>query len=303
LVLATCADSAIAQSPSPGLIATDNGGAVGYQHSLERSRFVIGPELRRVEEHGFSKVVGSNGVFATDLHNGLVVATQSGGANKGQAKAGYEQAKAGYVMDPDKHNRQVVDYFLAAGVPKDQIGGVHATTYLSWSGAGPLPPPAPVKVDGYASVLERKIEKFPVVDSVAWARMNAQGEVVSEWVYFPPIPAKAIADARRLEELSGSADFLTRLPAGLPPGKVVIRHSSATEQGPFEVFASYDIVERRVSPKTAGGENLSSASLGATVVRHFDVDGVERRLPQERGNLGPEYQKEKQAPQTAPTGR
>jgi hypothetical protein len=311
LVLATCVASAIAQSPSPGLIATDDGGAVGYQHSFERSRFVIGPtgaERRRVEEHGFSKVVGPAGVFATDLHNGLVVAVPSGGANKGEAKAGDEEAKAGYVTDPDKHNRQVVDYFVSAGVPKDQIGGVHSTTYLSLSGSLNDARPAPPKIDGYASVLERKIEKFPVVDSVAWARMNQKGEVVSEWVYWPAIPAKVLANARRLLEMTaGESDktaFLSRLPAGLPPGKVVIRHSSATApQGPFEVFASYDIVEKRPSPKTAGGGNLSSAPLGASVVRHFDVDGVERRTPSERRNLGPDYHKEKEPPQTAPTQR
>lgn len=306
LVLATCVFSACTKKPT-GLIATDEGGAVGYQHSLERSRFVTGPELRRVEEFGFSKVVGPAGVFATDLHNGLVVAVQSGGANKGEAKAGNEEAKAGYVMDPDKHNQQVVDYFLAAGVPKDQIGGVHATTYLSSSGSLNDTRPAPVKVDGYASVLERKIEKFPVVDSAGWARMNERGEVVSEWVYWPAIPAKALEDARRLLEMTaGDSDktaFLTRLPARLPPGKVVIRHTSATAQEPFEVFASDDIVESRPSPKTADGENLSSAPLGASVVRHFDVDGVERRLPQERRNIGPDSPKEKQPPQTAPTGR
>ena len=189
LVLAMCVSNCTKRS-STGLIATDEGGAVGYQHSLERSRFVPGAELRRVEEHGFWKVVGPDGVFATDLHNGLVVASQSGGTNKGEAKAGDVVVKAGYVMDPDKHNQQVVDYFLTAGVPKEQIGGVHATTYLSASGSLKDTRPAPVKVDGYASVLERKIEKFPVVDSVGWARMNEQGKVVSEWVYWPQFRPK-----------------------------------------------------------------------------------------------------------------
>ena len=114
LVLTTCVASACTKKP-PGLIATDEGGAVGYQHSLERSRFVTGPELRRVEEHGFSKVVGPDGVFATDLHNGLVVASfQSGGRRRGESRR-YEEA--GNVIDPDKHNQQVVDYFLSAGVP------------------------------------------------------------------------------------------------------------------------------------------------------------------------------------------
>ena len=87
---------------------------------------------------------------------------------------------------------------------------------------------APTKVDGYASILERKIEKYAVVDSVAWARMDDQGKVHSEWSNWPAISAKVLADARRLEEqvASGKTEFLAGLPAGLPPGKVVIRHSS-----------------------------------------------------------------------------
>lgn len=315
LVSATCAGSAIAQSPSPGLIATDKGGATGYQHNLERSRFVIGTtdaKLRHVEEYGFSKVVGSDGVFATNRQNGLTIAVQSDSSDKGDVKVGRKEAKAGYVMNPDKHNEQVVNYFVAAGVPKDQIGGVHATTYLSSSGSAKDARPAPPKVDGYASVLERKIEKYSVVDSVVWARMNEQGKVVSEWVYWPAIPAKALEDARRLEELSGSSgktDFQARLPAGLPSGKVVIRHSSATAVGPFEVFASYDVLERRTSSETAGGKTPDGKTpstahpVVSVVVRHFDVDGVERRLPQERRNLGADSPKEKQPPQAAPVGR
>jgi hypothetical protein len=304
LVSATCAGSAIAQSPSPGLIATDVGGAVGYQHGLAVSRFATGADLRRVEEHGFSKVIGPDGVFATNLRNGLTLAVQSGGSDKGASRAGNVEATGGYVKDPDKHNRQVVDYFLAAGVPKDQVGGVHATTYLSSSGSLKDTQPAPPKIDGYASVLERKIDNYVVVDSVAWARMNEQGNVVSEWVYWPAIPAKALADARRLEELTASssrADFLARLPAGLPRGKIVIRHSSATADGPFEVFASYDVLERKASPETAFGRQ--PGQLVVSVVRHFDVDGVERRLPQARRNLGAVDPKEKLPPQSAPAGR
>jgi hypothetical protein len=304
---AACATSAIAQSPSPGIIATDEGGAPGYQHSMERSRFVTGTTgaaLRRVEEHGFSKVVGPDGVFATNLRNGFVMAVQNGGSDKGEAKAGDVEPKAGYVMDPDKHNQQVVDYFLSSGVQKDQIGGVHATTYLSASGSRKDAQAARPKIDGYASVLERKIENFPVVDSVAWARMNEQGKVVSERIYRPAIPAKALADARRLLEMtagdSGKTSFLARLPAGSQPGKVVIRHTSATAQEPFEVFASYDIVERKATPEP-GAEGR--APLVVSVVKHFDVDGVERRLPQERRNVGADYPKEKQPPQTAPIGR
>jgi hypothetical protein len=109
VVSATCVGCATAQRPSRGLIATDQGGAVGYQHRFERSRFVTGPsgaQLRRLEEHGFAKVVGPEGVFATDLRNGLVVAVRSGGSNKGEANSAEAAAKSGYLSDPVKHNEQ-----------------------------------------------------------------------------------------------------------------------------------------------------------------------------------------------------
>ncbi len=93
---------------------------------------------------------------------------------------------------------------------------------------------------------------FPVVDSVAWAQLDSQGKVVSEGVYWPAIPAKALADARRLEaalaQESGRKQFLSHVLAALPAGKVVIRHSSAAMlKGPFEVLASHDVLERRAS--------------------------------------------------------
>jgi hypothetical protein len=208
----------------------------------------------------------------------------------------------GSIRDPVKHNEQVVAYFVAAGVPRDQIGGVHANTYLSSSGSMKDERPAPVKVDGYASILERKILRYSVVDSIAWARMDEQVRVVSEWVYWPAIPAKVLADARRLEELvsPGKTEFLARLPAGLPAGKVVIRHSSATEEGPFEVYASYDVLERKESSLAIADKSRSDARV-VSVVRHFDVDGAELRLPQERRNLGSDFPpKPKQAPNVAP---
>ena len=149
--------------------------------------------------------------------------------------------------------------------------------------------PAAVRVDGYASILERKIEKYPVVDSSAWARIDVQGKVVSEWVYWPAIPARVLADARRLEGLvaPGKTEFLARLPAELRVGKVVIRHSSATEEGPFEVYASFDVLQRKESPLA----EKSRGDIGtvSVAVRHFDVSGAELRLPQERRNMGSDF--------------
>jgi hypothetical protein len=286
--------SVSAESLAPGLLRSDEGGAPGYQHSSERSRFMNGAQeaqKRRIEEHGFSKVIGPDGVFAVDLRNGLAVAVQSGGANKDDARAETAEPSASNVMDPDKHNEQVFNYLVSAGIPKDQIGGVHANTYLSASGSGNEERPTVVKVDGYASILERKIGNYPVVDSVAWARMDGEGKVLSEWVYWPAIPSKALEDARRLEEqvAPGKTDFVARLPAGLPRGKVVIRHSSGVADGQFEAYASYDVLERTESLLPAQDKNQAPARVTSVIVRHFDVRGEEMRLPQERRKNGGDF--------------
>jgi hypothetical protein len=300
LALATCG-RALAQNappaPSPAVIAPDDGGAPGYQHSIERSRFVLGGTAsvaaRHVEENGFSKALGENGVVAVDLRNGLFIAVENGGGDKEKATPQLEGKVR--VMDPDRHNEQVVEYFRGAGVPKEQIGGVHATTYLSSHGSVKDERPAPPKVDGYASVLERKIDGVPVVDSFAWARLNERGEVISESVYWPAIPAKAIADAKKMLENAVKPDFMARLPAGLPAGRVVIRHTSATSQAPFEAFASYDVVERRATPALTE-KNLSVAPSGVAILRHFDAEGVEQRLPQEKLDLSSAYPAKQKLP-------
>src|SRR5262245_42764995 len=103
VVSMACAGPKSGKKEPSALIASDNGGAPGYQHVLERSRFVIGPQgrLRRFQEHGFTKVVGPEGTFATDLRNGLVIAIQAGGANKDEATAA-ATTKPGSITDPNK---------------------------------------------------------------------------------------------------------------------------------------------------------------------------------------------------------
>ncbi len=294
ILLAGAVGTAGGQTFPAGLLRADDGGAPGYQHGFERSRFFMREQqsaVRRVEENGFAKVVGPAGVFAVDLRNGLALAVQSGGANKGEATAPEAASAQPYSLDAGKHNEQVTDYLVSAGIPRDQVGGVHANTYLSASGSTQDERPAAPRVDGYASILERKIDKFGIPDSTAWARLDEQGRVISEWVYWPPIPAKALADARRLEELVASKDqaFSGRLPSGLPLGKVVIRHSSATEDGPFEAYASYDVVERRETVIPPLDRTQNEVRVVSVNVRHFDLDGNELRLPQERRNHGADF--------------
>ena len=91
------------------------------------------------------------------------------------------------------------------------------------------------------------------------------------------------------------------MPAGLPAGKVVIRHSSATEEGPFEVYASYDVLQRTESSVPLADKSRGETRAVSAIVRHFDVDGAELRLPQERRNMGADFPpKPKPAPNAGP---
>jgi hypothetical protein len=299
VVVAACATSAIGPGRAAGPIPADEGGAAGYQHGIERSRAAIGGGRRRVDEFGFAKIVGSDGTLAVDAANGAVVVIPN-------ARTASTQAAVLYSGTPEAHNQQVLDYFVGAGIPAAQVGGVHATTSLAASGnEGEARAPRPTVV-GYQSVLARQVDGIPVIDSVAWARMSERGDVISEFVYWPAIPARVIADAKRLREQLGRDQdrrtFLARLPAVLPAGHVVIRHSSATVAGPFEVFASYDVLERRGGPGPTAQGSVSAVARAATIVRHFDADGFERRLPQERRNVGSDFPGQKQ-PASAPGAR
>jgi hypothetical protein len=267
----------------PGLIASDDGGAPGYQHGAAQSRFLAGKQSRAVSDPGWSRQISDTGAFAISLHNGLALAAPNASPQADQ--------KPFYTKDPADHEKQVMEYFISAGIPRDQIGGVHTMTRLSASGRYGEPHAAAPRIDGYISVLERKVQGFSVPDSVAYAQFDNDGHVISEGVYWPPVPAHVLRDAKRISDQLAATGaertaFLARIPTGLPSGQVAIRHSSATEQqDSFEIIATYDVIERRTAaqPANTSGANLPSPAVA--IVRHFDADGAEQHLPQERRNL------------------
>lgn len=268
----------LAQQPSTDIVP-------GYRHSAASSRFFAGENFARikpVEEHGFVKYKGRNGVLAIDEKTGLTLAVQSASQDKA-SRTPVKAVDAVSMRDPDKQNKMVLAYFIKAGLPRAQVADVHANTYLSASGPTSRAMLVQPRVDGYASIVTRKAGDFIVADSVAWARLTDRGQVISEWVYWPLLPAKVIDDARRLNELLNGpnrGEFLMKLPPAQKTGSVMIRHSSPFADGAFEAFASYDVVERHESPERG---------TTSVYVRHFDVDGREIRLPQERRSMGADY--------------
>jgi hypothetical protein len=122
----------------------------------------------------------------------------------------------------------------------------------------------------------RSEEKRPVADSFAWVSFNQRQDATAEAVYWPAIPAAVVADARELKERLSDPEreraFRAALSLpdgrdlGASPGKVLIRHSNATDRGPFVAFGSYDVL---VMPPPGKGRGH---------IRHFDSRGKERSL-------------------------
>jgi hypothetical protein len=281
-----CLSIALLVSAQPSYAQQPDASEVpGYRHTVEKSRFFAGESVARmkvVEENGFTKYQGRDGVLAIDQKTGLALALRSDGGDKASRVPATARASPP-VLDPDEHNKRVVDYFVRAGLPRDQVSVVHANTYLSASGPTSKASSIEPRVDGYATIVSRKAGGFDVVDSVAWARIDGKGHVLGEWVYWPPIPTRVVDDARRLNEMlngSGRGDFLSRIPSAQKSGKVVIRHASPFAGGGFEAFASYDVMERNDRPERG---------TTSVHVRHFDAEGREFRLPQEMRNVGADY--------------
>ena len=124
--LGGCATVDLPQPPRPGTIAAPAGGADGYQHGFEGSRFVVGDAARRSVQYGYLKQRGDSGTIAIKMSNGSAF---------GVPNAGTEYASSSrYAGTPDSHNAQVRGYFLALGLPASQVADVRAMTLLQADG-------------------------------------------------------------------------------------------------------------------------------------------------------------------------
>jgi hypothetical protein len=115
--------------------------------------------------------------------------------------------------------------------------------------------PAESKLLWYTTHLERSAGGIPVEGSFAFAALDSAGDVITEGVYWPAIPAKVIYRAQALSERVGSTNGHAAFLAGVrraqsdlgdAVGEVRIVHTSAGHHGKFEAHALYSIVVRRV---------------------------------------------------------
>ena len=282
LALSACGTTGPQDWPTPGTIAAPEGGVAGYQHGPEHSQFAVGEHPKQLEQYGYLKSVGAQGAFATKRTNGSTLAVPSAHAPSLRLSP--------FGGSSDDHDSFVKNYFVKLGLPGEQIGSVRGMTLLDAQGrAEEASRPFP-RITAYYSRLERAVDGMPVAESFAWARVNSRGETVHEAVYWPSLPATVLTQARQFRQLIADPQrrrtFESRLPVSGRAGAVVIHHSSATMDPPFQSFASFDVV---VSASPASSPHAPQPTTGASVTRHFDINAVECFLPQELLNLGKEH--------------
>jgi hypothetical protein len=265
LVMLSCNSTETPPETKQGaLVATVESDAPGYQHALSRSKFAIGDGLNSRSEFGMSKVVGAWGVFATVASTGWAMGLPNATSP--------ERSVPPLTTSADAHNRAVLDYFVNAGLPADQVDRVAiGTTVGGYAMAMDNFVPSPPELQFYTSSIFRKVSGIKVVESFAVASMNVKMEPAIESIYWPPVPAAVIASAKSLSALVSDGargpTFLAKLPAGASHGEVVI-HLTPPGGGDAEGIATFDFIDR---------------GSGGGVVRHFLPDGSETLLAAERG--------------------
>jgi hypothetical protein len=242
-VLAACTNSAgsvsVRGDAGTSTEAGKSAGIPGYVHTLARSRFVIGKITGETDEFGMHKIIGDDGVFATEIVSQGVTAIPDFEVPSptGQYFPG------GYVAQ----NAEVVSYLTGAGLPADQILSVtdDETGVSRWSGgdSGDIFDPKNVVVVTWFTVFHRGYEGVPIEDSTGWAILGSHGESLEEKVFWPAIGQDVVTELEAfqavLSDPNTQAAFLARLPSGLSGGHLAIHHTLLEWQGPFEAHPCY----------------------------------------------------------------
>jgi hypothetical protein len=278
-LLMACMSHRVGDWPAQGTIAAPAGGAAGYQHGVTRSGFIQNASSS-TEQHGYVKSTSKEGTLAANRQDGSTFAIPSAHAENLRLPP--------YGNSVEEHDAFVKNYFLERGLPADQIGGVRGMTMLEATGAVGTTPVVP-RIIAYYTVIQRAVDGIQVPDSFAWARVNSRGEVVSEGAYWPALPRQALDEARQLRALlddpAQREAYASKLPTSARTGALAIRHSAATLGGTFQALATFDVAVPTAFVRTQTASGASREIL----VRHFDANGIEQTLPQEKLDLGQRF--------------
>lgn len=245
--------------------ASQVGGGVlaGYVHTSAKSKFALGSTEYSRSESGLTRTVGRFGAFATHPATGMVTAMSNADSPA--------RGRPPLTGDVQAHNGAVRSYFVTAGLPIAQIESVREQVVMGGGGRDVGADPSPGSLGGarlegiFSTVFRRTPGGVPVVDSYAWARINVDGDVTMESVYWPELAESVVADADAFSAVLGDAgaraQFLARLAQhpreireDYSRGQLKVHHSPGTWAGAFEARAVYDI---------ADGDRIA----------HFDLSG------------------------------
>jgi hypothetical protein len=282
VVAPACALLAACPGPSPtpppsGEVPAEPGGASGFRHGFDRTRFAVGARYKQFRERDWLKRSGELGTVAINLRNGAEAGVSHGN------RVAAEDARRSPAPNPDRHNQWVLDYFTKAGLPPTQVAGVDTLTLLAEEGKAWARPAARGVVTGYVSALRRSVNGVAVPESFAWAQVNGRGEVIQEGVFWPRVPPAALGAAAGLQRMIADPGarhaLLGRFGANVLETRVAIHHSLPTQPGEVSMRATLDVAVREGAASSAHGDEASRAAAREL---HLDSHGAEVRLPSER---------------------
>jgi hypothetical protein len=211
----------------------------GYVHTLQHSRFILGDILQETDQYGMHKVIGTVGTFNTFLVSQAVMAVP----NETLPDL-YTQYFPDYAGAQDA---EVRSYFVSVGMPSDQV--VQAGPYpavqerIPYLADGGLDFADAVSNTCWTTNLHRAYQGIPIVDSIAWAILQADGASAEEYVYWPEIGADVVSrlDAfqQMLDNTQQRAAFVANLPTAIEGGQLIIRHTANYWQGQFVAEPCY----------------------------------------------------------------
>ena len=178
----------------------------------------------------------------------------------------------------------MVAYFKAAGLPPEQIGGVHVNTLMA--GGGMVGARSSDRLVGYYSVVERVVDGMPVGDSYAWARFNIDDDVVEEEVFWPELPSEVRdqigTSTMKLQDPKQSAllnDAIDKYRPGLGAAqkKLYVFHTNGISSFPFSASVGLNVFALDVPGHSRRSGTLQFDMNGAQIVRDEQLRAADPR--------------------------
>jgi hypothetical protein len=238
------ASAAQSASCQPGATLT------GAAYDITKSKFAFGSMPSIESASGLVRWVGRDGV----------VAIFPGGMELGVMNAGAPESDlSDWSTDSAALSDHVIAYVGSMGVAPCQIAfhPINSTV----SGGGSIDGSFVVTSAANTVALVRGVDGILVSESNASARFNSADQTTQEGMYWPPIAASVVRDARAFRDRLADPARLAAYKALLPSdaqgdGQVVIHHSGGGTMSPFQAAATYDVAQS-VSGMFGAGQEYS----------------------------------------------